>query len=54
MINGLCKAGLFGEAMDLKSKMEGKGCMPNAITFRTIICALSEKDENDERKFSEK
>ena len=31
----------------MKSKMEGKGCMPNAITFRTIICALSEKDEND-------
>ncbi|KAL5173797.1 putative pentatricopeptide repeat-containing protein, mitochondrial [Glycine soja] len=47
MISGFCKAGLFDEALALLSKMEDNGCIPNAITFDIIICALFEKDEND-------
>ncbi|KAL2335578.1 hypothetical protein Fmac_016791 [Flemingia macrophylla] len=27
--------------------MEDNGCIPNAITFEIIICALFQKDEND-------
>lgn len=27
--------------------MEGNGCMYDAITFDTIICAIFDKDEND-------
>ncbi|RYR07887.1 hypothetical protein Ahy_B05g075379 [Arachis hypogaea] len=27
--------------------MEGNGCLPDAVTFETVIRALFEKDEND-------
>ncbi|XLS59148.1 hypothetical protein HN51_008903, partial [Arachis hypogaea] len=47
MINGLCKEGLFKEALALLSKMEGNGCLPNSVTFETLIRALFEKVEND-------
>jgi len=30
--------------------MEDNGCVPNAITFEIIICALFEKDETDKAK----
>ncbi|XLT95075.1 hypothetical protein HN873_016737, partial [Arachis hypogaea] len=30
IINGLCKEGLFEEALALLSKMEGNGCLPDA------------------------
>ena len=47
MINGLCKQGLLDEALAMLSKMEDKGCIPNAVTFEILICALFEKDGND-------
>lgn len=47
MINGLCKEGLFGEALALLSEMEDSGCIPNAITYEVIIRAFFEKCEND-------
>ena len=47
MISGLCKEGMFDEALAMKSKMEDNGCIPNAVTFEIIIRSLFEKDEND-------
>ncbi|RYR07879.1 hypothetical protein Ahy_B05g075370 [Arachis hypogaea] len=47
MIHGLCKEVLFEEAVALLSEMEGNGCLPDAVTFETVIRALFEKDEND-------
>jgi pentatricopeptide repeat protein len=47
MIHGLCLGGLFDEAEALLSKMEDNGCIPDVITYRTIIYALFENDEND-------
>jgi pentatricopeptide repeat domain-containing protein 1/leucine-rich PPR motif-containing protein len=47
MINGLCLKGLFDEAMILLSKMESNGCIPDAVTYETIIRALFKNDEND-------
>jgi pentatricopeptide repeat protein len=47
MIHGLCLEGLFDEAESLLSKMEDNGCIPNAVTYETIIRALFENDEND-------
>jgi pentatricopeptide repeat protein len=47
MINGFCLEGLFDDAMTLLSKMEDNGCIPNAITYQTIIYAHFENDEND-------
>jgi pentatricopeptide repeat protein len=46
MINGLCLEGLFDDAMTLLSKMEDNGCIPDAVTYQTIIYALFENDEN--------
>ncbi|QHO13349.1 Pentatricopeptide repeat-containing protein [Arachis hypogaea] len=46
-IDGLCKKGLFKEALTQLSEMEHNGCLPNAVTFVTVIHALFEKDEND-------
>ncbi|XLS94632.1 hypothetical protein HN51_070640, partial [Arachis hypogaea] len=31
----------------LLSEMEDNGCLPDAVTFETLIRALFEKDEND-------
>ncbi|KAL4375033.1 hypothetical protein HN51_008901 [Arachis hypogaea] len=47
MIHGLCKEGLFEEALALLSELEDNGCLPDAVTFETLIRALFEKDEND-------
>ncbi|RYR57100.1 hypothetical protein Ahy_A05g022831 isoform A [Arachis hypogaea] len=47
MIKGLCKEGLFEEALALLSESEDNGCLPNIVTFETVIRALFEKDEND-------
>lgn len=47
MINGLCREGLFDEALSLLLKMEENGCIPNAITYEIIIRALFQNDEND-------
>ncbi|QHO12271.1 Pentatricopeptide repeat-containing protein [Arachis hypogaea] len=46
-IDGLCKEGLFEEALALMSKMEDNGCLPNAVTFEIVIRALFENGEND-------
>jgi pentatricopeptide repeat protein len=46
MINGLCFEGLFDEAMALLSKMKDNGCIPDPVTYETIIRALFENDEN--------
>ena len=48
MINGLCKEGLFDEALALKSKLEENHCFPDAVTFETIIRALFKKNRNIE------
>jgi pentatricopeptide repeat domain-containing protein 1/leucine-rich PPR motif-containing protein len=50
MINGFCLEGLFDEAEALLSKMEDSGCIPDAVTYGTIIHALFKKDENDKAK----
>lgn len=47
MIHGLCKEGLFDEALVLQSKMEDSGCIPDATTFDISIRALLVKNEND-------
>lgn len=47
MINGLCKEGLFDEALALLSKMEHAGCIPNVVAYEIIIRALLQKDDND-------
>ena len=47
MINGLCKEGLFNEAITLLSKMEDNHCLPNGISFEIIIRALFENNFND-------
>lgn len=47
MINEICKEGMFDEALTLLSEMEDKDCIPDAITFETIVCALFENGEND-------
>ncbi|KAL1318445.1 hypothetical protein AAHE18_15G206600 [Arachis hypogaea] len=46
-IDGLCKKGLFEEALTQLLEMEHNGCLPNVVTFVTVIHALFEKDEND-------
>ncbi|KAL4374981.1 hypothetical protein HN51_008821 [Arachis hypogaea] len=46
-IDGLCKKGLFEEALTQLSEMEHNGCLPNAVTFVTVIHALFERDDND-------
>ena len=47
MISGLCKEGMFDEALAMKSKMEENGCIPDAVTFEIIIRSLFVKDQND-------
>jgi len=47
MVNGLCKEGLFDDAMSLLSEMEDNCCTPNAVTFQTLIHALFESNKND-------
>ncbi|GAU31404.1 hypothetical protein TSUD_370530 [Trifolium subterraneum] len=39
--------GLFDEVETLLSKMEDNGIIHNAITYKTMICALFHKDENE-------
>jgi pentatricopeptide repeat protein len=46
MINGLCLEGLFDEAFALLQKMEENGCIPDVVTYQTIIYTLFENDEN--------
>ncbi|WJX66464.1 hypothetical protein P8452_51021 [Trifolium repens] len=46
MINGLCLEGLFDEAFALPQKMEENGCIPDVVTYQTIIYTLFENDEN--------
>ncbi|CAL5351065.1 unnamed protein product [Camellia sinensis] len=37
MIRGLCEEGLLHEAKELFVKMEQSGCLPNDVTYNTII-----------------
>ncbi|QHO43235.1 Pentatricopeptide repeat-containing protein [Arachis hypogaea] len=43
MINGFCKEGLLHEALELFSKMEDNGCLPDAVTYEITIRTLFEK-----------
>ncbi|RYR07897.1 hypothetical protein Ahy_B05g075390 [Arachis hypogaea] len=43
MINGLCKEGLFEEALSLLLEMEDNDCLSNAVTIETVIHTLFEK-----------
>jgi pentatricopeptide repeat domain-containing protein 1 len=47
MIDGLCKEGLFDEALSLKLKMEDNGCTPNVVTYGTLIHAFFKNGMND-------
>jgi pentatricopeptide repeat protein len=47
MINGLCKEGLFDQAIALLSRMEDNGCIPDIVSYETIIYSLFQKDERD-------
>ncbi|MCI29343.1 pentatricopeptide repeat-containing protein, partial [Trifolium medium] len=47
MINGLCKEGLFDEALSLLSIIEDNGCTPDAVTYETLIRALFKNDKNE-------
>jgi pentatricopeptide repeat protein len=47
IIDGLCKEGFFDEASSLVSIMERNGCTPDAVTYRTLIHALSTNGMND-------
>jgi pentatricopeptide repeat protein len=40
MIHGLCKQGFLDEAEALLYKMVDNDCLPNYITFDTIVRAL--------------
>jgi pentatricopeptide repeat domain-containing protein 1 len=46
MINGLCLEGFLDEAEALLSKMEDNLCIPDVVTFETIIRALFKNDKN--------
>ncbi|GMP85239.1 hypothetical protein CsSME_00038475 [Camellia sinensis var. sinensis] len=37
MIQGFCEEGLLREAKELFVKMEHNGCLPNDVTYNTII-----------------
>ncbi|KAL8141451.1 hypothetical protein V2J09_014483 [Rumex salicifolius] len=43
MISGLCEASLFDEAMDLLNRMRCGSCMPNVVTYRTLLCGCLNK-----------
>nr|XP_012567408.1 pentatricopeptide repeat-containing protein At1g62680, mitochondrial-like [Cicer arietinum] len=47
MINGFCKDWLFDEALALLSRMEDNGCIPDIVSYETIIYALFEQNERD-------
>ncbi|MED6124127.1 hypothetical protein PIB30_056168 [Stylosanthes scabra] len=48
MIGGLSKESLIEEAMDLFSKMKGNSCLPDVVTYETIVPVLLARDENDQ------
>ncbi|KAF7834555.1 putative pentatricopeptide repeat-containing protein [Senna tora] len=47
MIGGLCRDGLLDEAVALLSKMEDNNCLPDVVTFGTIISAMLKKNKSD-------
>jgi len=48
--NGHCLEGLFDKVVALLSNMEDNGCIPDVVTYQTIICVLFENDENSKAK----
>ena len=48
MINGLCKEGLFDEAIALLSKMKGNDCLPDAVSYETLVLALLAGNEKEQ------
>ncbi|CAI8598331.1 unnamed protein product [Vicia faba] len=47
LINALCNDGSFDEATLLLSKMDTNDCLPDAVTFDTIIGALLKRNETE-------
>jgi len=45
MIKGLCKEGLLKEARVLFEQMEENGCLPNHVTYNTIIQGFLQHNE---------
>ncbi|KAH9607905.1 hypothetical protein KSS87_000880, partial [Heliosperma pusillum] len=43
MISGLCEASLFDVAMDFLNKMRCTSSLPNALTYRTLLCGCLNK-----------
>uniref|UniRef100_A0A7N2MSZ0 Pentatricopeptide repeat-containing protein n=1 Tax=Quercus lobata TaxID=97700 RepID=A0A7N2MSZ0_QUELO len=43
MISGLCEASLFEEAMDFFNRMRTSSCIPNIVTYRTLLCGCLRK-----------
>ncbi|XP_019191377.1 PREDICTED: pentatricopeptide repeat-containing protein At1g06710, mitochondrial [Ipomoea nil] len=39
MISGLCEGSFFEEAMDFLNRMRSSSCVPNRITYETLLCA---------------
>ncbi|CAN1253310.1 Pentatricopeptide repeat-containing protein At1g06710, mitochondrial [Linum perenne] len=45
MISGLCKASLFEVAMDFLTRMRVHSCIPNVLTYRTLLCGCLRKKQ---------
>lgn len=38
MISGLCEGSYFEEAMEFLNRMRASSCIPNVLTYRTLLC----------------
>lgn len=45
MVSGLCEASLFEEAMEFLNRMRADNCIPNDVTFRTLLCGCLRKKQ---------
>lgn len=43
MIGGLCEGSLFEEAMEFLNRMRCDSCIPNVLTYRTLLCGCLNK-----------
>ncbi|KAM1036923.1 hypothetical protein ACFX1X_032166 [Malus domestica] len=43
MIYGFCEASLFEEAMDFLNRIRCDSCIPNVVTYRTLLCGCLKK-----------
>ncbi|XP_071690255.1 uncharacterized protein [Rutidosis leptorrhynchoides] len=43
MIGGLCEGSFFEEAMEVLNRMRCDSCVPNVVTYRTLLCGCLNK-----------